>query len=298
MDTDLYSMGAFFCDQHPELVDEVVARAGEIEPTGLSCLGRRQRRSTSRRRSGCCSPASRSATTRPSRADRDAEPLDTAHPPRACRDRADRRHRLDLGRREEGELDQITGTGEVQELIGGIRQLGDRLGDADAPVTLTLFKDVQCPRCADFQAEVIDPLIEDDVRTGEVRSISKNFPLGLKPVTLGAIAVEAAAEQDRGWQYAELFMRNLDRGPRGRASTRNILDEVASVTPKLDTAAWEEAIAGPRPRRARPGGRRPGDRAALPADPIRRRERLTGASETLEDVPTLEDVEAAIERVS
>jgi hypothetical protein len=26
METDLYSMGAFFCDQHPDLVDEVVAR--------------------------------------------------------------------------------------------------------------------------------------------------------------------------------------------------------------------------------------------------------------------------------
>ncbi len=36
MDTDLYSMGAFFCDQHPELVDEVVERSAEIERTGLS----------------------------------------------------------------------------------------------------------------------------------------------------------------------------------------------------------------------------------------------------------------------
>jgi hypothetical protein len=36
MDTDLYSMGAFFCDQHPELVDEVVSRSDEIERIGLS----------------------------------------------------------------------------------------------------------------------------------------------------------------------------------------------------------------------------------------------------------------------
>jgi hypothetical protein len=36
MDTDLYSMGAFFCDQHPELVDEVVARSVEIEDRGLA----------------------------------------------------------------------------------------------------------------------------------------------------------------------------------------------------------------------------------------------------------------------
>jgi hypothetical protein len=35
METDLYSMGAFFCDQNPELVDEVVARSEAIEGTGL-----------------------------------------------------------------------------------------------------------------------------------------------------------------------------------------------------------------------------------------------------------------------
>ncbi len=35
MDTDLYSMGAYFCDQHPELVDEVVRRSVLIEEGGL-----------------------------------------------------------------------------------------------------------------------------------------------------------------------------------------------------------------------------------------------------------------------
>lgn len=35
METDLYSMGAFFCDQYPELVDELVARSEAIEARGL-----------------------------------------------------------------------------------------------------------------------------------------------------------------------------------------------------------------------------------------------------------------------
>jgi hypothetical protein len=35
MDTDLYSIGAFFCDQHPDLVDEVTARSVAIEDQGL-----------------------------------------------------------------------------------------------------------------------------------------------------------------------------------------------------------------------------------------------------------------------
>jgi hypothetical protein len=40
MDTELYSIGAFFCDEHPELADEVVARAEEIERAGLESHAR------------------------------------------------------------------------------------------------------------------------------------------------------------------------------------------------------------------------------------------------------------------
>ena len=35
MDTSLYSMGAYFSDQHPELVDEVIAQSDAIEDIGL-----------------------------------------------------------------------------------------------------------------------------------------------------------------------------------------------------------------------------------------------------------------------
>jgi hypothetical protein len=40
MDTELYSIGAFFCDEHPELVDEVVSRSEEIERRGLAAYSR------------------------------------------------------------------------------------------------------------------------------------------------------------------------------------------------------------------------------------------------------------------
>ena len=34
MDTSLYSMGAFFSDEHPDLVDEVIAQSEAIERLG------------------------------------------------------------------------------------------------------------------------------------------------------------------------------------------------------------------------------------------------------------------------
>jgi protein-disulfide isomerase len=190
------------------------------------------------------------------------------------------------------ELDE---TGEVQELVAGIRQLDDRLGEDDAPVQIFLFTDVQCPRCAEFQADVVDPLIASHVRTGDVKLLFRNFPLGLKPVTLGALAVEAAAMQDRGWQYAEIFIRNLDQVPEQGVS-EEYLNEVAAFTPKLDTARWESDVMSAAAREAAEADVEQATELRLPADPILIVEGA-GGSEQLEDVPTLEEVEAAIERV-
>jgi hypothetical protein len=35
MDTNLYSMGAYFSDQHPDLVDEVIEQSDTIEDMGI-----------------------------------------------------------------------------------------------------------------------------------------------------------------------------------------------------------------------------------------------------------------------
>ena len=35
MDTNLYSMGAYFSDQHPDLVDEVIDQSTTIEDVGI-----------------------------------------------------------------------------------------------------------------------------------------------------------------------------------------------------------------------------------------------------------------------
>jgi hypothetical protein len=40
METDLYSMGAYFSDQHPDLVDEVVELSVKIEEQGLAAYAK------------------------------------------------------------------------------------------------------------------------------------------------------------------------------------------------------------------------------------------------------------------
>lgn len=201
---------------------------------------------------------------------------------------------ISVGEHREEQL-VITGTGAVQELIGGIPQLGERLGDDDAPITLTLFTDVQCPHCADYQAEVIDPLIEDLVRTGDATMVLKNFSLGAKEVTLGGIGVEAAAAQDHGWQYLEMFMRNQDQAPTTGVD-QDFLNEVAGATPQLDVTAWEQADADPASEAA---AKEDGDLAVQLelTDDIVVNVQGPNDSEQLENAPSRDTIDAAITRV-
>lgn len=189
----------------------------------------------------------------------------------------------------------ITGTGEVQELIGGIPQLGDRLGEEDAPISLTLFTDAQCPHCAAYQLDVVDPLIEERVRTGEASIELRNFSLGAKEVTFGGIGVEAAAAQDHGWQYLEMFMRNQDEAPT-EGVTPEFLNEVAGNTPRLDVTAWEEANADPASEAAAKEDADLAVQLQLTAD-IAVNVQGPNGSELLEDAPPRETIDAAIARV-
>ena len=190
----------------------------------------------------------------------------------------------------------ISGSGEVQELVGGIPQLGDRLGSDDAPITIDVFNDIQCTRCADYQHEVIDPLINDYVRPGDAQMIFRHYPLGGKPVTLGGVAAEAAGQQDRQWQFIEVFIRNLDQVP-PEGVTQEFLNEIASATPKLEVTDWEQAMQGDEAEQAATAGNDLGTKLKITANPA---VVVTGAngSEELDDAPGIDDIEAAIDSVS
>ena len=125
--------------------------------------------------------------------------------------------------------------------------------------------------------------------------ILRHYPLGVKPVTLGGIGSTAAGEQDREWQYAELFIRNLDQVPE-QGVNQEFLDEIAASVPKLDVTAWEDAVGGSEAEQAARDGNDLATELKIPADPAIV---VTGpnGSQELDSAPTLDDVEAAIDGV-
>jgi len=188
---------------------------------------------------------------------------------------------------------RVEEAGEVQQLIAGIRQLDDRLGPEDAPIQIEVFVDIQIPSGSEYMADVVDPLIEKYVRPGDANMILRHFPLGPKPVTEGGIAAEAAGFQDRQWQFAELFTRNLSLAPE-QGITPSFLNEVAAVVPKLDVAQWEDDIDSAEAEELAAEDEQIAAESMFSAAPA---VIVTGAeaTEVMEDGPSLEEVEAAIE---
>jgi protein-disulfide isomerase len=136
---------------------------------------------------------------------------------------------------------RISGGNDVQELLGGVRQDGSSLGSPDAPVTLGLFTDLQCSTCDTYERDTVDPLIAKYARGDQVRFELHNYSLGQADVTQSAYAASAAGEQDREWQFAELFFRNQDQAPGGTV-TDEFLDDIGNSIPDFDLDAWHQAM--------------------------------------------------------
>ena len=192
---------------------------------------------------------------------------------------------------------EITGAGETQRLYGGILQDEDRLGDPDAPVTITYFTDLQCERCAIYHQEVIAPLIEDLVRDGEAKLELRHFSTSENVTQAAAYAATAAGEQARQWQYANVFFLNLGRIPGDPPRlTADFLKQVAGAVLELDESDWEEAIDTDEVQSIVESDAQEAIELLLPAEPAMIVEGPGGARE-LKSSPSLEEIEAAVAEV-
>ncbi len=139
---------------------------------------------------------------------------------------------------------KLQGGDQVQELLGGIEQDGADLGPPDAPATISVFNDLQCSSCDDYEVHTVDPLIEKYARTGQARFEFRNYSLGQAETTKAAFAATAAANQDREWQFVELFFRNQDAAPAGMVSEEFLNDLGNSIT-DLDLDTWRRDMDSP-----------------------------------------------------
>ena len=133
----------------------------------------------------------------------------------------------------------LEGASEVSQSLRGIPQEGLLLGDPDAPVELIEFGDLQCPVCAGYAKEILPPIIESQVKKGEVKIEFRNFTIiGPQSTDAGAAALAAGA-QNRGWNFVELFYRNQGGENSGYADDA-FLEAVAKGAGVKDFAQWND----------------------------------------------------------
>lgn len=133
--------------------------------------------------------------------------------------------------------------GDVGEFYSGIPQDGTTLGSANAPVTVYLYEDFQCPFCGQFSRDMFPRLVDDYVRGGEVKLVSETMAfLGPDSVTAARAAL-AAGEQNRYWPYYTLLYENQGQENSGYV-TDDFLRGLAEETPGLDVGEWEDQRAG------------------------------------------------------
>lgn len=87
------------------------------------------------------------------------------------------------------------------------------LGSADAPLTLTMFEDFQCPHCLAFTLGNEHVVIEEYVLTGKVRLEFQNLPILGQDSVNAAFAAHCMAAVDLFWPFQrELFAAQARAG--------------------------------------------------------------------------------------
>jgi protein-disulfide isomerase len=131
-------------------------------------------------------------------------------------------------------------TSSVNQLLAGIPQAGTTLGKASAPVTVTVYEDLQCPICRDFTVGGENQLIAKDVRAGRAKLVFRSLQTATPDPTTFQVqqqAALAAGKQQKLWHYVELFYHQQGQEGTGYV-TESYLDKLARQIPGLNYSRW------------------------------------------------------------
>jgi thioredoxin family protein len=130
---------------------------------------------------------------------------------------------------------------EVATLLSGIPQHGTTLGSPDAPITLQVFADLECPTVKRFVTAFLPSIIENWVRTGHVKLEYRSLETDTyneETFFQQEAAALAASRQNKMWNYALTFIH--EQGKKGaNYATDAFLTDVAVQVPGLDKAHWQ-----------------------------------------------------------
>lgn len=178
----------------------------------------------------------------------------------------------------------------TDDLLSGLTQQGTVLGDPGAENLLIEYGDLQCPHCRDFSQDVMPEIINGPVKDGTLRVEFRNWPILGPPSVFAAQGALAAAEQDRYWEFVDVFFAEPSR-----QVNINTLREVAEEAGVEDIAKWEEDLEDIRWQDEIEETNREARRLGFSGTPAFAIQVGEGEPTAIETPASLADVEAAIE---
>ncbi|MDB5190292.1 MAG: protein-disulfide isomerase [Parcubacteria group bacterium] len=118
------------------------------------------------------------------------------------------------------------------------------IGEANAPVTMALFYDYQCPFCKQFEQTVSPQLVANYVKTGKLKIVFKDFQFlgndSLDAAVFGRALWESQPDKFYDW-YVAMFNAQDDEGDKGFGKMSTI-DTLAKTIPGLDVAKVDALV--------------------------------------------------------
>lgn len=134
----------------------------------------------------------------------------------------------------------VAGAEKVLAMTKGIPQSGFAIGKPSAPVKVQEFLDAQCPVCKKASEDAVVALVKGPVKAGQAKLIVEPLTFIGSDSSTAALAIAAAAEQDRGFVYSDIIYANQGAENSGWA-TEGLLTDIATAIPGLDVATWQTA---------------------------------------------------------
>jgi protein-disulfide isomerase len=192
-------------------------------------------------------------------------------------------------------------TAQVDQLLNGIPQSGARLGNSSAPVTLTYYGDLECPVCQAFTLNGGFPqLVSNEVKAGKVQVIYKAFQTATQDPNVfktQQVAALAAGQQQRFWNYTELFYRQQGQEGSGYV-TDSYLNGLARQVTGLSLAKWQSARNDAALGSQVTSEEQIAGSAGVSATPTLVFQGPKGTAQPSSSVPTYAELEAAIKKVA
>lgn len=135
----------------------------------------------------------------------------------------------------------IQSAGQTNKLLAGIHQGGITLGNPKAPVTMQEFADIQCPGCDQYMRTAFPDIVRQYVRTGKVKVEWNGIAFVGPDSEKGLRYVDAAGQQNKLWNVAELLYRNQGSENSGWV-TNDLLRSVGAAVPGLDVNKVEADV--------------------------------------------------------